>query len=176
VKAGSPGQVPMPSPGGQVSGMAGQGAVSPAGSAVVCGIPSTSQRATTRRPGGRAGRGMVECCRGLPPSRRVVGLRQVDGMPHWPTCGEVPGSSWFVSRSSGPTAPKYSTRDSQARSHRTAGPPLTCHTRPYATQAAMSSHHGRRSGVTAIDLSSAPSSSPGCPSSLSSSALSASRN
>ena len=47
-----------------------------------CGIPTTSRRATTRRPGGRAWQAGRRSRRGLPPSRRVVGLRQVDGMPH----------------------------------------------------------------------------------------------
>jgi hypothetical protein len=39
-----------------------------------CGIPSTSPRATTRRPGGRATRHRRRSHRGLPPGRRVVGL------------------------------------------------------------------------------------------------------
>jgi hypothetical protein len=38
--------------------------------------------ATMRRPGGRAIRGHCRSRRGLPPSRRMVGLRQVDRMPH----------------------------------------------------------------------------------------------
>jgi len=42
------------------------------------------QRATTRRPGGRATRGPLRSRRGLPPGRRAVGLRQADGMPHQP--------------------------------------------------------------------------------------------
>jgi hypothetical protein len=39
-------------------------------------------RATTRRPRGRASRGFRRLRRGLPLGRRVVGLRQIDGMPH----------------------------------------------------------------------------------------------
>jgi hypothetical protein len=39
-------------------------------------------RATTRRPGDRANRGRRRPHRGLPPDRRAVGLRQIDGMPH----------------------------------------------------------------------------------------------
>lgn len=72
----------MPSPGRQASGMASHenycGWVGWTG----CGIPSTSPRATTRRPGGRATRRHHRSRRGLPPGRRVVGLRQADGMPH----------------------------------------------------------------------------------------------
>jgi hypothetical protein len=51
---------------------------------VGCGIPSTSRRATTRQPGGRAGRRTLRFRRGLPPAQRVVGLCQVDGIPHGP--------------------------------------------------------------------------------------------
>jgi len=57
----------MPSPGGQVSGM---------GRA----IPSTSQRATTQPPMGRAWQDQVTHVRGCPQAGRAVGLRQVDGM------------------------------------------------------------------------------------------------
>jgi hypothetical protein len=46
------------------------------------GIPPTSPRATTWGPGGRATRGRCRSHRGLPPGPHVVGLRQVDGMPH----------------------------------------------------------------------------------------------
>ncbi len=52
-----------------------------------CGIPTTSRRATTRQPRGRAARGTVRVRRGLPPGRRVVGRCQVDGMPHQPRRG-----------------------------------------------------------------------------------------
>ena len=49
-----------------------------------CGIPSISRRATTRQPGSRARSRTCRFRRGLPPGRRVVGLRQIDGMPHRP--------------------------------------------------------------------------------------------
>lgn len=51
-----------------------------------CGIPSTSRRATTRHPGGRARRRRYQLHRGLPPGCRAVGLCQVDGMPHVRVC------------------------------------------------------------------------------------------
>ena len=54
------------------AGLSGQGGAS----------HRSPSRATTRRPGGRAGRRTRRFHRGLPPGRRVVGLRQVDGMPH----------------------------------------------------------------------------------------------
>ena len=85
----------MPSPGGQVSGMPGKaGARTWVGGPGRCGIPSTSTRAITPRPegklrivaGGRAGYAghlNVVDLRGMLPSvRGVIGLRQVDGMPH----------------------------------------------------------------------------------------------
>jgi hypothetical protein len=73
----------MPSPGGQVSGMAShENCYGGAG----WGIPSTSRRATPRQPGGRAGWRTHRFRRGLPPGWRVVGLRQVDGMPHSSPC------------------------------------------------------------------------------------------
>jgi len=74
----------MPSPGGQVSGMVGDGPPrTMAGWAALCGIPSTSRRATTRWPGGAE---LIESrsrnVEGCTPGHRAVGLRQVDGMPH----------------------------------------------------------------------------------------------
>jgi len=47
-------------------------------------IPSISRRATTRQPGSRARGRMRRFRRGLPPGWRVVGLRQIDGMPPRP--------------------------------------------------------------------------------------------
>ncbi len=71
----------VPSPGGQISGIASYknccGWTGWAG----CGIPSTSLRATTRQPEGRARSRTRRFHRGLPPGCRVVGLT-VDGMPH----------------------------------------------------------------------------------------------
>jgi hypothetical protein len=49
-----------------------------------CGIPPASPRATTQHPRGRATRCTHRFRRGLPLGRRVVGLRQADGMPHEP--------------------------------------------------------------------------------------------
>ncbi|MGH3808239.1 MAG: hypothetical protein ACRDRU_16780 [Pseudonocardiaceae bacterium] len=46
-------------------------------------------RATTRRPGGRATRDPRQSRRGLPPGRRVAGLRQVDGTPHQPPARKI---------------------------------------------------------------------------------------
>jgi len=78
------------------------GGVAAQGVAAGCGIPSTSRRATTRRPGGRAARGRVTTRRGLPPGRRVVGLCQVDGMPHEPRRGREstgrPARAQLISR------------------------------------------------------------------------------
>ncbi len=78
-----------------VSGMPGKaGARTWVGGPGRCGIPSTSTRAITPRPegklrivaGGRAGYAghlNVVDLRGMLPSvRGVIGLRQVDGMPH----------------------------------------------------------------------------------------------
>ena len=47
-----------------------------------CGIPSTWHRPTTRRPGGSPRRVVSLRRAALPPGRRVVALREVDGMPH----------------------------------------------------------------------------------------------
>jgi hypothetical protein len=81
-------QTNMPSSGGQVSGMAGhQRGRDWAG----CGSPSTSRRATTRRPGGKPGKFGLWLGRRLPPGHRVVGLRQVDGMPHEPPPYKIVG-------------------------------------------------------------------------------------
>ncbi len=74
----------MPSPGGQVSGMASHENYCGRAGWAGCGSPSTSQRATTRQPGGRAGQCTRRFRRGLPPGCRVVGRRQVDGTPHEP--------------------------------------------------------------------------------------------
>ena len=71
----------MPSPGGQISGMTSHKNCCDWSDGSGRGIPSTSWRATTRQPGGRARRRTHQFCRGLPPSCRVVGLRQIDGMP-----------------------------------------------------------------------------------------------
>jgi len=46
-------------------------------------IPTTSRRATTRRPAG----GRRRLSRGLPAGRHVVGLHQVDGMAPSPAPG-----------------------------------------------------------------------------------------
>ncbi len=72
----------MPSPGGQVSRMASRENCCGRAGWAGCGIPSTSRRATTRQPGGRAGRRTYGFRRGLPPGWRVAGLCQVDGTPH----------------------------------------------------------------------------------------------
>ncbi len=77
----------MPSPGRQVSGMVLEGRPVLIGVAG-CGIPPTSRRATTRRPGGRAARGTSRRVEGCPRAARVVGLREVDGMPHEPRRGQ----------------------------------------------------------------------------------------
>jgi hypothetical protein len=58
--------------------------------------PIDLRRATTRHPGGRARRRTHRFHRGLPPGCRVVGLCQIDGMPHEPhrarsTPGPSPG-------------------------------------------------------------------------------------
>ena len=55
----------MPSPGRQVSGMVLEGRPVLIGVAG-CGIPPTSRRATTRRPGGRAARGTSRRVEGCP--------------------------------------------------------------------------------------------------------------
>jgi len=47
-----------------------------------CGIPSTWHSPTTRRPGGSPRRVVTLPRAALPPGRRVVALREVDGMPH----------------------------------------------------------------------------------------------
>ena len=67
----------MPSPGGQISGMAG--ARNPVDLPKGYHTPARGQSCT------RIGRRFR---RGLPPGRRAVGLRQVDGMPH------EPGAVW----------------------------------------------------------------------------------
>ena len=63
----------MPSPGGQISGMAG--ARNPVDLPKGYHTPARGQSCT------RSAAGSVE---GLPPGRRAVGLHQVDGMPHEP--------------------------------------------------------------------------------------------
>ncbi len=84
----------MSSPDGQVSGMPTTSTRRGAGLVARWGIPSTSTRAITPRTegkpgivvGGRAGYAghlYVVDLRGMLPSvRGVIGLRQVDGMPH----------------------------------------------------------------------------------------------
>lgn len=49
------------------------------------GHPLGLPRATTWRPEDRATQRRCRSRRGLPPGRRVVGLRQADGMPHSPS-------------------------------------------------------------------------------------------
>jgi hypothetical protein len=65
------------------------------------GIPSTSLRATTRQPGGRARSRRRRFRRGLPPGWRVVGLRQIDGMPHGPPARKIVGDLLATVRSLG---------------------------------------------------------------------------
>lgn len=78
----------MPSPGGQANGMAGRVGVSRLWVSRVrhpVDLPE-GYHATTR---GQSCTRYVGVCRGLPPGRRVVGLRQVDGMPHEPRRGRA---------------------------------------------------------------------------------------
>ena len=77
----------VPSPGGQVSGMAatarrrgGRGGWRPGA------IPTTSRRAISSRPGGKPGTVRSRDHRGLPPGRELIGLRQVDGMAQREPC------------------------------------------------------------------------------------------
>jgi hypothetical protein len=93
----------VPSPGGQVSEMAGRGARVAVG-LVLFGISSTSTRATTRHPGRTLGRigqavGMIGCARGGARS----GLRQVEEMPNrLLVVVEVPGSGIGLLWTTGP--------------------------------------------------------------------------
>lgn len=66
-----------------------------------CGIPATSLRATTRRPGRRLSLIGDGRARMLRPGRRAVGLRQVAGMPHGPRSGSRSTGRLFVNCSSG---------------------------------------------------------------------------
>ena len=66
-----------------------------------CGIPSTSPRATTRRPARRLGKAAGGWAGWLRPGHRAVGLCQVDGMPHEPRGGSRSVVRPFVNRSSG---------------------------------------------------------------------------
>jgi len=64
--------------------------------------PRSPLRATTRQPGGRAGRRTWRLRRGLPPGWRVVGLRQADGTPHDPRRARShSGRRWAVERRKG---------------------------------------------------------------------------
>jgi len=74
----------MPSPGGQVFGMASHRTAAAGLGRQGVASHRPPQGATTRQPGGRATRRTLRSRRGLPPGWRVVGLRQVDGMPHGP--------------------------------------------------------------------------------------------
>jgi len=79
-------EVLMPSPGGQVSGMTGRRRRGRwQGYATECGIPSTSQRATTRRHGGRADRVKLRAVEGCPRAAVWSGYARSTG------CRTVPG-------------------------------------------------------------------------------------
>jgi hypothetical protein len=75
---------PVPSPGGQVSGMASHQKCRTCRVGRGVASPRPPARATTRQPGGRALRRMWRFRRGLPPGWRVVGRCQVEGTPHDP--------------------------------------------------------------------------------------------
>jgi len=80
----------MPSPGGQVSGMAGEvGVWWFRGSRVRHPVDLPEGYHATAR--GQSCTRYVAVRRGLPPGPRVVGLRQVDGMPHEPRRGQDTG-------------------------------------------------------------------------------------
>jgi hypothetical protein len=115
-----------------------------------CGIPPTSPRATTRLPGGRPGKLGLRWGGMLPSGSRVVGLRQVDRMPHGSqrarsslVAGHRKGITTLGTPSHGPTRNSTATsadgrpRRSAARADPSSGPRVRLGTTwgPHALQA-----------------------------------------